>query len=283
MKKIFVLAAMFCLCFQAISVRAATPDFSGSWELDVVKSTLPEMMRVESMMLNVTQTEKELKVESATKRAAGGMRGGGASQTLTYSLEGKEITADINGGAISGKENRRAAMTTDGKLNLTVTRVLNSETGSVTIKTNDIWELLDEGNTLKVTRYTETPRGATTAELFFTKRREGIAVRISETPVRIGSDTTTKSISGGVLNGKAISLPKPAYPAAARAERARGTVNVQVTIDEQGNVVSASAISGHELLRSAAVEAAKKSKFSPTMLEGVPVMVTGVIVYNFVP
>lgn len=92
-----------------------------------------------------------------------------------------------------------------------------------------------------------------------------------------------KSVSGGVLNGKAISLPKPAYPAAARAVRASGAVNVQVTIDEEGNVIAASAVSGHPLLRAAAVTAAREAKFSPTKLDGVAVKVTGVIVYNFVP
>src|SRR5678816_1571975 len=55
-------------------------------------------------------------------------------------------------------------------------------------------------------------------------------------------------ISGGVLNGKAISLPKPAYPPIARAAHASGTVVVQVTIDENGNVISARAVSGHPLL-----------------------------------
>ena len=63
---------------------------------------------------------------------------------------------------------------------------------------------------------------------------------------------TPKSISGGVLNGKATNLVKPPYPAAARAVRAEGAVNVQVTIDEEGNVISASAVSGHPLLRAAA-------------------------------
>ncbi len=92
-----------------------------------------------------------------------------------------------------------------------------------------------------------------------------------------------KIISGGVVNGKATNLVKPVYPAAARAVRAIGAVNVQVTIDEQGNVISASAVSGHPLLRSAAVKAARESKFSPTMLSGQLVKVTGVIVYNFVP
>jgi protein TonB len=92
-----------------------------------------------------------------------------------------------------------------------------------------------------------------------------------------------KTISGGVVNGKATNLVKPPYPAAARAVRAAGAVNVQVTIDENGNVISASAVSGHPLLRAAAVQAARSSKFSPTMLSGQAVKVTGVIVYNFVP
>jgi len=92
-----------------------------------------------------------------------------------------------------------------------------------------------------------------------------------------------KKISGGVLNGKATSLPKPPYPAAARAVRASGAVNVQVTINESGSVVSASAVSGHPLLRQAAEQAARGARFAPTLLSGQPVSVTGVIVYNFVP
>ena len=89
-------------------------------------------------------------------------------------------------------------------------------------------------------------------------------------------------ISGGVLNGKAISLPKPAYPPIARQAHASGTVVVQVTIDENGGVISARAVSGHPLLQAVAVQAARGARFSPTKLSGQPVKVTGVITYNFV-
>lgn len=92
-----------------------------------------------------------------------------------------------------------------------------------------------------------------------------------------------KQISGGVLNGKATSLPKPPYPPAARAVRASGAVSVQVLVNEVGDVVSASAVSGHPLLRPSAVQAARSAKFAPTMLSGQPVKVSGVITYNFVP
>ena len=89
-------------------------------------------------------------------------------------------------------------------------------------------------------------------------------------------------ISGGVLNGKAISLPKPPYPAIAKQAHASGTVVVQVTIDENGGVISAHAVSGHPLLQAVCVAAARQARFSPTKLSGQPVKVTGVITYNFV-
>jgi TonB family protein len=89
-------------------------------------------------------------------------------------------------------------------------------------------------------------------------------------------------ISGGVLNGKALSLPAPSYPPIARQAHASGTVVVQVTIDESGGVVNAHAVSGHPLLQAVSVQAARDARFSPTKLCDIPVKVTGVITYRFV-
>jgi TonB family protein len=99
----------------------------------------------------------------------------------------------------------------------------------------------------------------------------------SENPVN-----DEKNIQGGVLNGKAVSLPAPAYPAIARAGGAEGSVVVRITIDEGGNIIEAKAVSGHPLLQAAAVSAAREAKFTPTRLEGRPVQVRGSLVYNFV-
>src|SRR5437660_6424394 len=88
-------------------------------------------------------------------------------------------------------------------------------------------------------------------------------------------------ISGGVLNGKAVHLVQPPYPPIARSAHACGAVNVQITIDENGNVLSARPVSGHPLLQAAAGAAARGSKFTPTRLSGQPVKVSGIIVYNF--
>jgi TonB family protein len=92
----------------------------------------------------------------------------------------------------------------------------------------------------------------------------------------------TGPVAGGVVNGKALSLPRPTYPAAAKAVRAEGTVSVQVVIDEDGNVTSATATSGHPLLRAAAEQAARSAKFNPTVLSGQKVKVLGIVTYNFV-
>lgn len=85
----------------------------------------------------------------------------------------------------------------------------------------------------------------------------------------------------GVINGKASYLPKPVYSTAAIAMNAQGKVEVQVTIDENGKVISASAVNGHPLLKAAAEKAAWNARFTTTYLSKVPVKVTGVIVYNF--
>ncbi|HLA10296.1 MAG TPA: TonB family protein [Pyrinomonadaceae bacterium] len=90
-----------------------------------------------------------------------------------------------------------------------------------------------------------------------------------------------KPISGGVLNGSAISLPPPAYPDSAKRMRISGTIVVEVVIDETGRVISAKAASGPASLAEAAVNAARRARFSPTKLSGQPVKVSGVINYRF--
>ncbi len=88
-------------------------------------------------------------------------------------------------------------------------------------------------------------------------------------------------VSAGIVNGKAITLVTPVYPAEARGKQS-GKVTVQVLIDENGRVLRACAVAGPSLLMKASESAAYRSKFTPTTLEGMPVRVNGVIIYNFV-
>jgi len=85
----------------------------------------------------------------------------------------------------------------------------------------------------------------------------------------------------GPVNGKAVDLPKPAYPAAARQLGLKGTVKIEVLIDKDGTVLSAKAVDGSAILRGPSIEAAKRSRFSPTTIGGRAVQVRGIIVYIF--
>lgn len=99
----------------------------------------------------------------------------------------------------------------------------------------------------------------------------------------IPTSTGEVKSAGVMLNGKASSLPPPQYPAAAKAVRAAGAVTVAVVVDENGDVLSAKAVSGHPLLRATSERAAMGAKFAPTAVNGEYVKVSGVLTYNFIP
>lgn len=93
----------------------------------------------------------------------------------------------------------------------------------------------------------------------------------------------TQAPAGTILNGKALWLPKPAYPDAARQKRISGTVVVKIKIDESGTVISARDMcGGPPYLSESSVQAAYGARFSPTKLSGKPVPVYGIIQFRFV-
>ena len=281
MRKILFLSFAFCLL--AISAVAQNrPDYSGEWELDTINSRMDERMRAQSISLKVNQTKEELTVGTFIKRQTQGNGENVVPPAITYSLvEGRGTTAEMSiGGGESRSETARykASFSADGKLNLSSERKIKTQAGETIVNTREAWELADEGKTLKIMRSMETAGGTETSELIFTKKE-----RVENSADTNNAEKKPRVISGGVVNGKALKLVKPELPATARIMKVAGAVSVQVTIDEKGDVISAVAVSGHSLLRQAAEDAAKKSKFRPIAIDGVPVKVTGVIVYNFVP
>ena len=131
---------------------------------------------------------------------------------------------------------------------------------------------------------TDKQSGLESAELTGAKTDSNVET----TPVNIESEPPSpaprpilKPVSGGVLNGIALSLPSPVYPETARRLRTAGVVTVEVVVDETGKVISAVATSGPSLLRDVAVQAALRARFSPTKLSGQPVKVSGLINYKF--
>jgi TonB family protein len=88
------------------------------------------------------------------------------------------------------------------------------------------------------------------------------------------------TIDAGLLNQRASKRVLPTYPALARTARTEGTVKVYVIISESGEVQVTNS-EGPMLLRQAAEEAARAWRFSPAIVEGKPVRMSGYIEFNF--
>jgi TonB family protein len=80
-----------------------------------------------------------------------------------------------------------------------------------------------------------------------------------------------------------IKKVKPIYPTSAKTMRVSGKVEVRVVISETGRVTDATAISGHNTLRKAAVDAALQWVFKPATLNGVPVKTESILPFTFTP
>jgi TonB family protein len=68
---------------------------------------------------------------------------------------------------------------------------------------------------------------------------------------------------------EAIKKVPPVYPVLARAQKISGKVEVEVEINDSGDVFRAKAVSGPDMLRGAAEEALRKWKFKPASVDGI--------------
>ncbi|MBI4852951.1 MAG: energy transducer TonB [Acidobacteria bacterium] len=93
---------------------------------------------------------------------------------------------------------------------------------------------------------------------------------------------TIINLSEDVIRGNALKKVKPLYPSLARESKVSGTVEVHIIIDEKGEVISAIGIKGDKLLQQAALRAAKKWKFSPTLSNGTPIKAQGILTFVFI-
>jgi hypothetical protein len=201
MKKVSILLSfVFLLSLSAF----AQSNFSGTWELDKSKSKLDERMSkmIEGQTLIVSQTDKEFKVETKTKRLQpseggammggsgdknppqsggqppmggggnrGGMGGGGGRDgTSTYTLDGKETTVQMDSPMGQQPVIFKGKAEKDGTLKLSQTRTFNGPNGEMTMSTKEQWTLSADGKTLTVKRDIESPRGNNSSESVYQKK-----------------------------------------------------------------------------------------------------------------
>jgi protein TonB len=114
----------------------------------------------------------------------------------------------------------------------------------------------------------------------------GIIVRISgpgaparpmeAAPAAPGSPSVIP-VGGRVQNTKLIYQEAPVYPTMAKSARVQGTVELAALIGPDGHIQQLNVVSGHPLLRQAALDAVKQWIYSPTLLNGNPVSVSTTI------
>jgi protein TonB len=93
-----------------------------------------------------------------------------------------------------------------------------------------------------------------------------------QAPVRVGGDIKQPSKIHDV---------NPIYPAIAKTAKIQGIVIIEATIGKDGSVKDAKVLRSVQLLDQAALDAVRQWKFTPTLLNGVPVEVVMTVTVNF--
>lgn len=184
MKSKFVLAAVFSMFLLAITAAAQdkATNFAGTWQLDVSKSKLGDRAMIESQTLTVNQTDKDITIQTATKRTpppadaapngrGGGRMGGGfggGDNTVTFTLDGKETKTDVEG-RMGKMPVTQKAKWDGGMLQLSTSRTFNGPDGEMTMTTKDKWELSSDGKTLTVNSERSGMRGSESSTKIYSK------------------------------------------------------------------------------------------------------------------
>ncbi len=106
---------------------------------------------------------------------------------------------------------------------------------------------------------------------------------ISSTPVSVPKIATPQRVrvSSGVIAGQGLSQPQPTYPPLAKQARISGKVILHALISKEGTIEGLTLVSGHPMLAPSAIEAVKRWKYRPYLLNGEPVQVDTTIEVNF--
>lgn len=116
-----------------------------------------------------------------------------------------------------------------------------------------------------------------------TRRTEKQSSEDEEAPcLRADAPRPRFIISMGVINSKAIDIPKPEYPEAAKVAKISGAVQVAVVVGEKGDVIWARVKTGDPILQTAVKKVVCMARFKPILLSGKPIAVNGIITYKFV-
>lgn len=262
MKKLIILGTLIFI-FSVSCFAQAKPDYSGRWALDLDRLKIYEAMSFPAITKTVKQTETEIEIlndEDTAKFIKVNFK------PFICRLDWNEVSREVETAMGKVVVSQKAGFNKENHLEIVRKQITTDPKSEISM--TETWELADEGKTLKIRNILTRADGESISELVFTRAAE--------------NSQKKKKNSGEVINGKALRLIQPSYPAEAKKARAEGTVYVQILIDEKGDVVLAKSIAGHPALLAVSEKAARLSKFSQTKIKGSPVRVSGIIAYNFI-
>ena len=122
----------------------------------------------------------------------------------------------------------------------------------------------------------------------FTRRRLLVLLLLSITNLGFGrSQQSPDDVDRGKKIQKEFVEPRVSkrveanYSEKARASRLTGSVVLEITVDETGNLTYVRPLSGHRILRDPARQAVLQWNFEPARSNGTPVKVVGVVTFCF--
>ena len=174
MKRLALFAGVVAMVLATVVASHAQPktNFAGTWALDKSKSQgLDQRMQNVDVTWTITQDGSKISIESKISggEATGGGGGGrGMGGPRTYTLDGKEVTADA-GGQMGGTNTTKATWS-GSTLELSSVRAGSFNGNDFKATTDDKMSLSADGKTLTVVRHSESPRGTTDATMVFNKQ-----------------------------------------------------------------------------------------------------------------
>ena len=109
----------------------------------------------------------------------------------------------------------------------------------------------------------------------------GILGGIGNAPVVKEAPPKKLNISSGVMEGNILEKTLPQYPPIAKAAHVQGVVVLHAIISKQGTIENLQVISGPPMLTAAALDAVRRWRYKPYLLNGEPTEVETTINVNF--
>ena len=139
-------------------------------------------------------------------------------------------------------------------------------------------ENLGDGSVVEITDVASTnvgsgvPAGAMLSPIGHTESQP------APPPLGVGS---SGSSAKAIRDPKLISSTRPLYPELAKQSHIEGTVVVFIEVDASGNVAGTKATSGPLLLRQAALDAVRRWKYAPALINGKPAAAQATVNIDF--